>query len=544
MFFWCTRLTIGLLALGCPGVVARSNGEKIVDLGYATYRTDVSLDVGVTSFLGMRYAAPPTGVRRFRAPAPPARVKGIQNATVQPDECWQSSDGTNATTPFRLNKRTTGVQNEDCLFINVHVPTDLNPTSDASLPVIVWIHGGGYADGSNGQGNPVQTMVRNSKGRLISVQMQYRLGPFGFLAGETVAKDGNLNAGILDQHFALQWVQEHISKFGGDPNRVTIYGESAGAGSVLQHVVAHGGNTQPALFRASMMDSPYLPFQYEFNDPINEIIFANLSQMAGCPISRSSLACLRSIEAPKLNQSGLNIALDDFFGVFTFVPVVDGEFIVERPTVTLGKNQTNSDVMLVMTNSHEGDVFVDANTLTRTNATLADYVANLFPRMNDSSIQQAVTLYSNLTDVTATTVPQQAAFVMGDSILVCPAFYALNAFPATSGWKGEFAIPPGTHGSELAYLFADSVQGLPAFNNTAFISAFQSSFFSTAVSLNPNAHDSEDLKPNWPTFQETGKTMFFNETMTGAPEVVTISTSSALLERCAFWLSLSAVNAQ
>ena len=88
-----------------------------------------------------------------------------------------------------------------------------------------------------------------------------------------------------------------------------------------------------------------------------------------------------------------------------------------------------------MTNSHEGDIFVDEQTLAATNATLADYVANLFPRMNETAIQQAVAIYSNLTDVSAPTVPEQAAFVMGDSIFVCPAFYVLDAFPSTSGWK-------------------------------------------------------------------------------------------------------------
>ncbi|KZV68230.1 alpha/beta-hydrolase [Peniophora sp. CONT] len=533
-------LAVALLALGRARVVAQTT-VKTVDLGYATYQTDASIVDGVTSFLGIRFAAPPTGDQRFRAPQPPATIYGIQNATVQPDECMQSAVG-NATTPFRLSKRTAFVQNEDCLFINVHVPADLDLTSNASLPVIAWIHGGGYAGGSNGQ-NPAQTLVSNSNNTVISVQMQYRLGPFGFLAGETVAKDGVLNAGLLDQQFALQWVQDHISKFGGDPSQVTIYGESAGAGSVLQHIVAHGGNTQPPLFRAAMMDSPFLPFQYEYNDPMNEVIFANLSQMVGCPISNASLDCLRSVNASELNQMGQVIALDNLFGVFTFVPVVDGDLIVERPTVTLRKNQTNSDVTLIMTNSHEGDVFVDAAALVATNSTLAEYVANLFPRMNDSSIQQAVALYSNLTDVSAPTVPEQAAFVMGDSIFVCPAFYTLDAFPADSNWKGEFAIPPGTHGSELAYLFADAVPGL-TFNNSAFISSFQSGFFSTAIALNPNTHGADDLKPDWPTFKQTGKTMLFNETTTGEPEVMTIPTSDALLERCAFWLSLSDVNAQ
>ena len=88
-----------------------------------------------------------------------------------------------------------------------------------------------------------------------------------------------------------------------------------------------------------------------------------------------------------------------------------------------------------MTNSHEGDLFVDEKTLAATNVTLAEYVANLFPRMNESSIQQAVAIYSNLTDVSAPTIPEQAAFVMGDSIFVCPAFYVLDAFPNASNWK-------------------------------------------------------------------------------------------------------------
>ena len=90
---------------------------------------------------------------------------------------------------------------------------------------------------------------------------------------------------------------------------------------------------------------------------------------------------------------------------------------------------------MILTNAHEGDIFIDAITLAATNVTLAEYVANLFPRMNESSIQQVVAIYSDLTDVSASTVPEQAAYVMGDSIFVCPAFYVLDAFPSASGWK-------------------------------------------------------------------------------------------------------------
>ncbi|KAI0033946.1 alpha/beta-hydrolase [Vararia minispora EC-137] len=504
---------------------------KSVDLGYATYQTDVGLDVGVTSFLGIRYAAAPIGDLRFRAPRPPPNIPGIQNASVQPDECFQGRNGINSTSPFR--KRTANVPNEDCLFVNVHVPTKSTP--DSNLPVFVWIHGGGFAGGSNGAGNPAQTFVHNSNGSVISVQMQYRLG---FLAGQTVANDGVLNAGLLDQNMALQWVQKYISFFGGDPTKVTIHGESAGAGSVLQHIVAHGGNTQPPLFRAAMMSSPFLPFQYAFDDPISEEIYSMITSLTNC--TDRTLACLRSVDAETLNAATNTVDLSNFFGVFTFVPVVDGTFIVERPTVTLKKKQTNSDVVLAITNSHEGDIFTDPMTLMNNNTTLAEYVAELFPRMNDSSIQQAVVLYSN---IGLSTVSEQAAEVMGDSIFVCPAFYVLDAF-GNSAWKGQFAIPPALHGGDLAYLFADASNGFPPVNNSDFVRAFQEAFFGPVIFLDPNVHLSPVVTPEWPSYEDGQQTMLFNVTDAGATNITIVGPDQALLKRCTFWNSLGEVNAQ
>jgi len=423
-------------------------------------------------------------------------------------------------------------------FISVHVPTNSNP--DSNLPVLIWIHGGGYVFESIGSQNPAQSFVHNSNGALISVEMQYRLGPFGYLPGNEVAKDGTLNAGMLDQQFALQWVQEHIAKFGGDPHKVTIYGESAGGGSVLQHIVAHGGNTHPPLFRAAMMDSPFLPFQYAFDDPISEDVFSMVASQSGCSGINATLKCLRSISATTLNQVANNIEQSNFFGVFTFVPVIDGSFIVERPTVTLSKGHRNSDVVFIMTNTHEGDIFTNPSALTSDNTTLAQYITELFPRMNDSSIQQAVKLYSNVSGLN--TVPEQAAEVMGDSIFICPSFYVLEAFGSNS-WKGQFAISPALHSDELAYLFADAATGFPAYNNSAFIKSFQQPILATAICLDPNAHP-PNLTPEWPSWHETGKVMLFNRTESGQPVVTTIGADEGLQIRCAFWKSLADVNAQ
>lgn len=138
---------------------------------------------------------------------------------------------------------------EDCLFLDVFVPENIfkkaGECDNRGAPVLVWIYGGGYVEGDKtASGSPSGLLARSeespSSGGLIYVAMNYRLGAFGFLAGEEVKKDGIANAGLLDQRFALEWVQKYIHLFGGDPDRVTIFGESAGGGSIVHQItVSH-----------------------------------------------------------------------------------------------------------------------------------------------------------------------------------------------------------------------------------------------------------------------------------------------------------------
>lgn len=137
-----------------------------------------------------------------------------------------------------------GSQTEDCLFLDVWAPSSiLAKSADASTtgigkgsPVLVWIYGGGYTEGDKlafmPQGLLARSFLNDGEG-VIYVAMNYRLGAFGWLAGPSLQADGTANAGLYDQRAALDWVQEHISKFGGDPSRVTVIGESAGAGSIM-----------------------------------------------------------------------------------------------------------------------------------------------------------------------------------------------------------------------------------------------------------------------------------------------------------------------
>ncbi|KAF8801550.1 alpha/beta-hydrolase [Phlegmacium glaucopus] len=141
---------------------------------------------------------------------------------------------------------------------------------------------GGYVVGNASLYNG-NDLLREAGGGVVAVFIQYRLGVFGFLPGEKVKESGALNAGLLDQQVALQWVRKYISKFGGDPDLVTIWGESAGAGSVLQHVIANDGNTRPPLFRAAITSSTFLPSQYHYNDPISEALYDEVVNQTNNP---------------------------------------------------------------------------------------------------------------------------------------------------------------------------------------------------------------------------------------------------------------------
>ncbi|KAG1759067.1 Alpha/Beta hydrolase protein [Suillus occidentalis] len=485
---------------------------SIVDLGYAQYQGSVDTATNITSFLGIRYAAPPivsttrTGNLRWAAPQPPPTVSGVQQATMQPNECNQARPGNSQTNPLEstsMKKRAIS-QSEDCLFLNVYTPgSEVVATPAGGLPVVVWIHGGGYILGSANLYNGADLIIDSNHG-VITVVIQYRLGLFGFLSGEAVKEGGALNAGLLDQNYALQWVQSYIRNFGGDPTKVTIWGESAGGGSVLQHLVAHGGNTQPPLFRSAMTSSAFLPSQYNYNDRIPEMLYSEVVNGTNCSSSSDTLSCLRAADVNTLQTLNYNININGFYGTFVFIPVVDGTFILERPTVTIRKGRLNSATILVNQS---------------TTLDVADYVKALFPNFGSAQVAGAVTMYQNHGSNV-----DQANLVMGEC--TC----------------GEFAIPPALHISDIPYYFIS--YPIP-YNNSQFITAFSNSFMAMAMFGTPDhRYTPGDITPSWSSWLHNSTEMMFNETSTGVPDVYAFKTDSALLERCAYWQDVSAYSAQ
>ncbi|KAJ7039594.1 Alpha/Beta hydrolase protein [Mycena alexandri] len=508
------------ILLACVYTVA--GNTPVIDLGYAKYQGVVDTNLNLTSFRGIRYAAPPTGKLRWQAPALPSVVGGIQQADTDPVQCFQGNLGGAVTNPL-ATRDDDPLQSEDCLFLSVYSPI-LNPT--VPLPTLVWIHGGGYVVGSASQYNGGD-LVQESNNEIVVVVIQYRLGLFGFLAGEQIKEDGALNAGLLDQEFALRWIRKNIHKFGGDPHKVTIWGQSAGGGSVLQHVIAHDGKTSPPLFRAAMTSSSFLPAQYPYNGRIPQSSFNQVITQAGCTCA-AALDCLRKIDSASLQDINLNVTAAGFQGTITFGPVVDGSFITQSPTTALAQGNLNGEILLSVTNLNEGFIFVNQTE----DYDVAEYVHNLFPLLGVEEVNAAKSLYRSFGSPVA-----QVTAILGESVFTCSTYLLLNAF-AGNLYKAQYAIPPSFHGSDVVNYFPSfaAFDEPIIFNNTGFINAFTQGFLSFAVNLDPNVKLRPSITPLWQKWSPAAETeMVFNKTERDAPHIAATTTSRALQSRCEFW---------
>lgn len=244
----------------------------------------------------IRFAAPPVGSLRWQEPQPPAenRSQVIQANAFAP-QCPQSS----------LSPNNGTLSTEDCLFLNVYAPPNAK-----NLPVLVWIHGGGYGLG-NGQ-QDMQAIINTNNNSFVAVAIQYRLGAFGFLSSDEVSRFGTPNAGILDQTFALKWVQEYISDFGGDPRSVTISGESAGGGSVMLQSMAYGGTLGTSLFKNAIAASPYLPMQYGYKDWVPSQAYYAFASHANCMPNTAYGSSFRTIFECLVNQNTTDLQYASF----------------------------------------------------------------------------------------------------------------------------------------------------------------------------------------------------------------------------------------
>ena len=338
------------LAIACAaGVlmstqVARTQGGTC--FAGTTLGTIQGLDRGAScAFFGIRYAAPPTGNLRWTRPQAAAAWPTTFMATVPPLACAQLS---------AANGQPTGA--EDCLMLNIWTP---NPLPASGAPVMVWLHPGSFSNASanfppqNGQNLAALTGA-------IVVAPNYRLGPFGFLRHSALASEDSAagNYGLLDQRAAFEWVRNHIAAFGGDPNNVTIAGQSAGAHSVSLHLVAPGS---AGLFHRAIMQSGTASFR--MRTAADAHVQGNEFAVAlGCTgLESAVLACLRS---KTQNQVLTALPLSQFeefneTGRTQWTPNVDGIEIPDQPRYLYERGAFSHVPVLLGENRDEGWTFVN-----------------------------------------------------------------------------------------------------------------------------------------------------------------------------------------
>jgi carboxylesterase type B len=260
-------------------------------------------------------------------------------------------------------------QSEDCLKLNIYKPAVNHTHQNQPLPVMVWFHGGSWQEGSANQAriNATHLVMRSVElGRpIIYVAPNYRLGAFGFLSGEPVRieqqKGGvaTLNAGLWDQREALAWVQQNIRSFGGDPSRVTVFGESAGAINIGALLQARDGAGSEGLFQAAILQSGSAASggRRPASHPSMQKVFDLVSAGAGCNTTadhNEQMDCLRSVSTDKLAM-GNNLAIGNSYMAFT--PVQDDYFFERLPSTAWEQDLFMPVPVIVGTNLDEGTEF-------------------------------------------------------------------------------------------------------------------------------------------------------------------------------------------
>ena len=289
----------------------------------------------VKAFLGLPYAAAPVGALRWKAPQPPAKWNGERDATSYGAHCAQNH-------VYDDLVFEDSVQSEDCLFLNVYAPASSQPKS--KLPVMFWIHGGGYFAGAsseprhNGDFLPLKGVVL--------VTFNYRLGVFGFLATADLAKEANGaagNYGLFDMVAALQWVKANISQFGGDPNNVTVFGESAGSFAVSTLIVSPMAS---GLFHKAIGESGAA---FKGVLPTNSLDAREQKDGAWvASLGVKSLEELRALPTARILDAVKSKGMTDF------APVIDGRLLAEPVPETYAAGKQAHVPLLAGWNRDEG----------------------------------------------------------------------------------------------------------------------------------------------------------------------------------------------
>ncbi|MFB7183586.1 carboxylesterase/lipase family protein [Streptomyces sp. NPDC056257] len=297
---------------------------------------------GAQEFLGVPYAAPPVGEARLRAPQPPPRWNGVREAVQQAPACLQFS-------PFGLADPR--AVSEDCLYLDVYRPRTARP--GARLPVVLWMHGGAYSQGTGTQFGG-RTMADLTQSVVVSIN--YRLGQLGYLALPELSRDDarlSGSFGLMDQIAALQWTRQNIAAFGGNPGNVTISGQSAGSGSVCALLAAPSA---AGLFHRAVLQSGPCTLLRTPDSASAEGQARSFAAQAGCAVPAEVASCLRAASGAALVEAARTLPTPGPVSGDGLVPVPPAQAIASgawnKVPVLIGSTRSEARFFVALTQPH------------------------------------------------------------------------------------------------------------------------------------------------------------------------------------------------
>ena len=458
-------------------------GQPILKTHVETGDVAGVLEDGLAVYKAIPYAAPPVGQLRWREPQPAKAWEGVRVC---------DTFGKMPPQPTRPG-RTADVMSEDCLYLGIATPAK---SANEKLPVMVWIHGGGFQTEWYG-GDLWKLLAQRG---VVIVSIEYRTGALGFMAHPELAKENKEghagNYGILDQIFALQWIQRNISNFGGDPSRVTIFGESAGAiscsilcASPLAKGLFHGCISQSGGSFAPWSDQP-------------RSLGLDASQKGAEQQGLAFQKHLKKKNLKQLRQMDAMQLCDGNVGFSGFWPCVDGYVICDDQYRLYERGEYNDVPVIVMTNSDEGALFAPGN---MTAENYQKTVKSIFGSWAD----EALKVYPGATDDEAWhgfgdafrdmgfAWPSFAWANLQSKTGKSPAYSAYLAQPSTMSFSQDPRRRGVAHADDILYLnghFLTQSDKYPA--EAALAEIIQQYWINFAKTCNPNGKG----LPYWPTF--------------------------------------------
>jgi len=397
-FLLIVLILLSIVAVSCAPASVELKDPLKIDTGLISGAI-IGEKQDIHVYKGIPFAAPPVGDLRWKPPQPGAGWQGVKACT----ECGPAPMGY-----FSSSFPATATPNEDCLYLNVWTPAK---TTGDKLPVMVWIYGGAFRFGEGS--NPLYEGTSLAQRGVVVVTFNYRLGPFGFLAHPLLSKESEHNSsgnyGLLDQIAALQWIQKNIAAFGGDPARVTIFGQSAGATSVICLMASP---LTTGLFQRAISQSMYESAawtdigQNKYGQEPQEKMGEQLAKDLGCDTAADPIACMRAKSADEVLKAGTpptNVLAPGY----RYEPTVDGWVLTDLPLNIFEAGKQQDVPLLIGSTSDEWALFqllakpsIDSykQYVQNTFGDKAEQVLTMYPAADDkqaaASDKQVITLFT------------------------------------------------------------------------------------------------------------------------------------------------------